>query len=70
MPDRFGGFIGLTTSSNDPQIALFQVGYRNRFRHPEQQVPERHQALGIVTLRNDEDGAIMLKFWPGSERQL
>ncbi len=46
----------------DPQIAMFQVGYRNRFRHPQRQVLERYQALGIETLRNDQDGAIMLKF--------
>jgi len=46
----------------DPQIALFQVGYRNRFRHPKQQVLERYQALGIENFRNDNDGAILLKF--------
>jgi competence protein ComEC len=46
----------------EPQIALFQVGYRNRFRHPKQQVLERYQDLGIAVLRNDADGAIMLKF--------
>ncbi|MEO6920704.1 MAG: DNA internalization-related competence protein ComEC/Rec2 [Collimonas sp.] len=46
----------------DPQIALFQVGYRNRFHHPKQQILERYQHLGIATLRNDEGGAIMLRF--------
>jgi competence protein ComEC len=46
----------------EPQIALFQVGYRNRFRHPKQQVLERYQALGVENFRNDSDGAILLKF--------
>ncbi|WP_335339740.1 DNA internalization-related competence protein ComEC/Rec2 [Collimonas arenae] len=49
-------------SEVDPQIALFQVGYRNRFRHPKLQVLERYRDLGIKILRNDEDGAILLKF--------
>ncbi len=46
----------------DPQIALFQVGYRNRFQHPKQQVLQRYIDLGVKVLRSDEDGAIMLKF--------
>ena len=46
----------------DPQIVLFQVGYRNRFRHPKQQILERYQALGSTNLRSDTDGAILLKF--------
>ena len=46
----------------DPKIVLFQVGYRNRFRHPKQQILERYQALGSTNLRSDTDGAILLKF--------
>ncbi|MFC5475406.1 DNA internalization-related competence protein ComEC/Rec2 [Paraherbaspirillum soli] len=46
----------------EPQIALFQVGYRNRYRHPKQEVFERYQQLGIATRRSDEAGAIFLRF--------
>jgi competence protein ComEC len=43
-----------------PELALFQVGYRNRYRHPKAQVYERYGALGIARLRTDETGAIEL----------
>ncbi|WP_211441964.1 DNA internalization-related competence protein ComEC/Rec2 [Collimonas humicola] len=46
----------------DPQIVLFQVGYRNRFHHPKQQVAARYQERGVEGFRNDEGGAILLKF--------
>ena len=45
-----------------PQIALFQVGYRNRYRHPKPEIFERYGELGITRLRNDEAGAITLHF--------
>lgn len=45
-----------------PEIALFQVGYRNRYRHPKPEVFERYGDLGITRLRNDEAGAITLHF--------
>jgi competence protein ComEC len=45
-----------------PEIALFQVGYRNRYGHPKQEVYERYGQLGIKRLRNDEHGAITLQF--------
>lgn len=45
-----------------PQIALFQVGYRNRYRHPKAEVFERYGERGIRRLRSDESGAIMLRF--------
>jgi competence protein ComEC len=45
-----------------PQLALFQVGYRNRYGHPKQEVFERYGNLGIQRLRNDEAGAITLQF--------
>ncbi len=47
-----------------PQVALFQVGYRNRYRHPKQEVFERYGELGIARLRSDEAGAITLQFGP------
>lgn len=43
-----------------PELALFQVGHRNRYRHPKQAVVERYRALGIAQLRTDEAGAIVL----------
>lgn len=45
-----------------PKMALFQVGYRNRYRHPKQEVYERYGELGIERFRNDESGAIALHF--------
>ena len=48
-----------------PRIALFQVGYRNRYHHPKSQVFERYGRLGIDRLRTDASGAIMLRFGAG-----
>ena len=45
-----------------PSVAIFQVGYRNRYRHPKPQVFERYRDLGIQRLRNDDSGAITLQF--------
>lgn len=45
-----------------PRMALFQVGYRNRFKHPKATVLARYQRLEIENLRNDESGAILLRF--------
>jgi competence protein ComEC len=57
----------------DPSLALFQVGYRNRYHHPKPEVYERYGALGIARLRTDETGAILLGsddgFSPRSYRQ-
>ncbi|MFM7965930.1 MAG: hypothetical protein ACKPBE_05640, partial [Betaproteobacteria bacterium] len=45
-----------------PSIALFQVGYRNRYRHPKASVVERYQQRGITVLRSDRSGAVALQF--------
>ena len=45
-----------------PSIAIFQVGYRNRYHHPKPQVFERYRDLGIQRLRSDDSGAITLQF--------
>ncbi len=45
-----------------PQIALFQVGYRNRYHHPKAQVYERYGKLGIRRVRTDDAGAVSLVF--------
>jgi competence protein ComEC len=47
-----------------PEIAVFQVGYRNRYHHPKPEVFERYHRLGIKRLRSDEAGAITLQFGP------
>lgn len=43
-----------------PAIAIFQVGYRNRYHHPKAEVYERYGTLGIERLRTDETGALTL----------
>ena len=44
----------------DPAIAVFQVGYRNRFRHPDAQVLARYRDTGARLLRSDAHGAIRI----------
>ncbi|RZA33742.1 MAG: DNA internalization-related competence protein ComEC/Rec2, partial [Lysobacteraceae bacterium] len=51
----------------EPAVALFQVGYRNRYRHPKQEVYERYGSRGIRRLRTDESGAVTLRFGPALE---
>src|SRR5688500_14109103 len=46
----------------NPQLAIFTVGYRNRFGHPKNEVVEHYRALGSRLLRSDYDGAIQLRF--------
>jgi competence protein ComEC len=45
-----------------PALGVFQVGYRNRYHHPKQEVYERYREMGIGRMRTDEDGAILLRF--------
>jgi competence protein ComEC len=44
-----------------PRHALFQVGYRNRYRHPRADVLERYRAFGAAAWRTDTGGAISLE---------
>jgi len=57
-----------------PRVAIFQVGYRNRFHHPKPEVYARYGALGITRLRTDDAGAISLALGPtlsfGAYRQM
>ncbi len=60
---------GSKTSSTDafieavnPKLALIPVGYRNRFRHPHQDVLLRYTARNIAVRRTDWEGAITIKF--------
>ncbi|BBO59980.1 DNA internalization-related competence protein ComEC/Rec2 [Mycoavidus sp. B2-EB] len=56
-----------TSSSADflaavaPRDAVFQVGYRNRFKHPNAGVVARYQAYGITLHRSDQDGAVQFQ---------
>ena len=45
-----------------PSLAVFQLGYRNRYHHPKAEVYARYADLGIARLRTDEAGAITLDF--------
>ncbi|BAN23575.1 DNA internalization-related competence protein ComEC/Rec2 [Caballeronia insecticola] len=46
--------------SVEPRAAIFQVGYRNRFRHPNATVYARYELRAIALSRSDEDGAARL----------
>ncbi|WP_104657910.1 DNA internalization-related competence protein ComEC/Rec2 [Ralstonia insidiosa] len=44
-----------------PQVAVFQVGYRNRYGHPHRQVWQRYVARDIERLRTDQTGAVVIE---------
>jgi competence protein ComEC len=50
-------------------LGVFQVGYRNRYKHPKKEVYERYGQLGIERLRTDEMGALTLDFDTGVHSQ-
>ena len=75
MPERLSSTVLLaphhgsgTSSTPDfldavaPHIVVYQVGYRNRYRHPKAEVAERYAARGARDLRSDRDGAVTLDF--------
>jgi competence protein ComEC len=45
-----------------PAVALFQVGYRNRYRHPQPLVYARYGEAGAERIRTDESGAVAMEF--------
>jgi competence protein ComEC len=45
-----------------PEVAIFQVGYRNRYHHPKPEVYARYGTLGVERLRTDEAGALTFDF--------
>ncbi len=45
-----------------PEMAIFQVAYRNRYNHPRPDVLDRYGSLGIRRVRTDESGAISMHF--------
>jgi competence protein ComEC len=64
---------GSRTSSTEPfldsvapRIAIFQVGYLNRFHHPNPGVFARYVARHIVLTRSDADGAVRIEARPGA----
>ena len=46
--------------SIEPLVAVFQVGYRNRFHHPNPGVFERYLGRHIELTRSDIDGAVQI----------
>jgi competence protein ComEC len=59
---------GSRTSSTEPfldsvrpLVAVFQVGYRNRFHHPHPAVFQRYRLRAIELSRSDEDGAARIE---------
>ncbi len=66
---------GSRTSSTEPfldsvwpLVALFQVGYLNRFHHPHPGVFARYTHRKIVLARSDVDGAVRIDATPGALR--
>ncbi|PRF97136.1 DNA internalization-related competence protein ComEC/Rec2 [Burkholderia ambifaria] len=50
--------------SVEPRVAVFPVGYRNRFGHPHRTVLARYEARGIPLPRTDRDGAVRFDVAP------
>ena len=49
----------------NPRVAVFTVGYRNRFNHPHPQVVARYRDINARILRSDTGGLIKLTFGSG-----
>ncbi|SAL62568.1 DNA internalization-related competence protein ComEC/Rec2 [Caballeronia terrestris] len=47
--------------SVEPLVAVFQVGYRNRFHHPHPTVFERYRLRAIELSQSDDDGAVRIE---------
>jgi len=45
-----------------PAVGIFQVGHRNRYRHPKKEVYARYGELGVHRIRTDQSGAVTLGF--------
>lgn len=52
-------------ASVQPTIAVFQVGYRNRYRHPKGEVVERYEAMGSLRVRSGVGGAVTISIGDG-----
>ncbi|MGE5129623.1 MAG: DNA internalization-related competence protein ComEC/Rec2 [Sphingomonadaceae bacterium] len=51
-----------------PRWAVVTAGYRNRFRHPAEEVVERYRAAGAALLRTDLEGAVSIRLGAGGIR--
>ncbi len=51
-----------------PEIAVYTLGYRNRFGHPRPDVVARYDRAGVRSYRTDHEGALTFTFAPGSPR--
>lgn len=45
-----------------PRLAVFTVGYLNRFNHPKRAVVDRYEQAGSRLYRSDHDGAVIVEF--------
>ncbi|MBR7973730.1 DNA internalization-related competence protein ComEC/Rec2 [Burkholderia vietnamiensis] len=52
--------------SVEPRVAVFPVGYRNRFGHPHRSVLARYEARAIPLPRTDRDGAVRFDVAPSN----
>ncbi|OBV38178.1 DNA internalization-related competence protein ComEC/Rec2 [Janthinobacterium psychrotolerans] len=48
-----------------PSVAIFQVGHRNRYRHPKAEVYQRYGEMGVTRLRTDVEGAVVMEMGKG-----
>ena len=55
----------VTRCASPPSIAIFQLGYRNRYRHPNPRVLDRYRERGIEILRSDAHAAISVHLRAG-----
>lgn len=53
-----------------PSIAIFQVGFRNRYRHPHPAVLTRYRNAGVQILRSDQHAAIQVRMRKGATPQV
>jgi competence protein ComEC len=51
-----------------PRLAVFSVGARNRYGHPDRAVVERYRACGAEVFRTDRDGAVLVSVEGGCVR--
>lgn len=49
-----------------PRLGIFQVGHRNRYRHPKREIYARYAEMGIERMRTDQHGAVTLQFGAGA----
>jgi competence protein ComEC len=43
-----------------PATGVFQVGHRNRYRHPKAEVVQRYRDMNVRVLRTDQSGALTI----------